>query len=91
MNLCTVSLGIAPEAERQRKKVTPEYHCATGGYSVGRCAFYRPMIGPCGMEIRGECHWFRDGCTCRKARQAAKARAAKLLAAWTKSAVRRKN
>jgi hypothetical protein len=91
MNLCAVSLSIAPEAESRRKKVKPEYHCSTGGYSVRRCAFYRPMIGYGGMECREECHWFNDGCTCRKARQAAKARAVKLMSSWTKSAVRRKN
>lgn len=91
MNLCTVSLSIAPEAERQHKKVMPEYHCTTGGYSVRRCAFYRPMIGYGGMKFEEECHWFNEGCTCRKARQTAKARAVKLLSSWTKSTVRRKN
>jgi hypothetical protein len=90
MNLCTVSVGIAPEAEGG-KPVNAEYHCCTGGYSVRRCVYYKPMVGAGGLVCHGECHWFRAGCTCRKARQAAKARAAKLLSSWTKSAVRQEN
>ena len=90
MNMCTVAVSVRPEAERGPKQLQASYLCRTGGMSVQNCAHYKALVVN-GLKCHYECRWFRDGCTCRKARQAAKARAAKLLSSWTKPAVRREN
>ena len=80
MNLCTVSIGVAPEAERCRKPVSLRYLCCAGGSTVEACDHYKPLVMN-GETCQYECKWFRAGCTCPAAKKKARERAKTLLAA----------
>lgn len=81
MNMCTVAVSVRPEAEPGPKQLQVSYLCCTGGLSVRNCAHYKPLIMD-GERCPYECRWFRDGCRCKKAQEAARERAKKLLAHW---------
>lgn len=77
MNLCTVTLEVAPEAHGE-DDVRLTYGCVKDGFTVQACKWYRPL-NSAGLVSPYECHWFSGGCNCPRARKYAMQRADRLL------------
>ena len=67
MNLCTVTISVAPEVEKRRKPVSLDYLCCHGGSTVKECRYSKPLVID-GETCPYECGWFNCGCTCPTAR-----------------------
>lgn len=77
LNLCTVTLNVAPEAYGE-EKVEVEFSCVKDGFSVKACKWYRPHVAA-GLVSPYECAHFSRGCTCSQAQRYAKQRANRII------------
>lgn len=82
INLCTLSLYVAPES-RGTRGVKVEYPCVKDCFSVKACRHFKPMTCAGGLKCYGECEYFDEmQCKCRAARSEARKRAIPLVKSW---------